>query len=202
MSRKPSRISYPTSSVQADRREGEENDPAHPRQPPACEQRYGLRLTQRSSRSHTLSLGLEESTPAVSCTALCTRATKYANSMHLNALLMQVFILFAVEGTRCPRAMEQAKSEQAGTGPLPAQTSTIRVLAWKVCKGNRAPSLCITFASSFDLLLGFCPCRPLPRVHSSLCRRRCDVILKHICAPGHSSYATCSWMALVTADSP
>jgi hypothetical protein len=26
--------------------------------------------------------------------------------MHLNALLLQVFIPFAVEGTRCPRAME------------------------------------------------------------------------------------------------
>jgi hypothetical protein len=81
------------------------------------------------------------------------------------------------------------KSEQESTGLLPAHTSTIRVLVWKVCKG----SLCITFASNFDLDLSFCPCRPLARVavtpYSSMSN-------PHL----HSSYASCFWMALVTTD--
>jgi hypothetical protein len=83
-------------------------------------------------------------------------------------------------------------------GPLPEQTSTVRVLAWRMCKGSRAPSLCITFASDFDLHLGFCPCRPLARVHSF----SRDVILKHTCPSGYSSYTSCFWMALVTVGSP
>jgi hypothetical protein len=140
---------------------GRRTKPVHPRQPPAREQRYGLRLTQCSSRSHTLSIRLDSNRRKHARCLLHRTAhhvTRYVNSMHLNALFCKCSSRLQLKECAVPvrwngPSSSMYKSEQESTGPLPAQTSTIRVFAWKVCKGNRIPSIRFELGLAPRLLL-------------------------------------------------
>jgi hypothetical protein len=130
---KPSRISYPTSSVQAGRRKEEDNETSTPATGTST---YGLRLAQCSSRSHTLSISLDS---AVSCTALRTAV----NSRHLNAFFCKCSSRLQLKERTVPvrwngPSSSMYKSEQASTGPLPAQTSTSHSLRTSTCTSASA----------------------------------------------------------------